>query len=596
MKMTPVERLMTAVNYHEPDCVPVSLSFLPVYIRKWARSSGREVVEDIALKLRVQLEFFQQWPEVVPSLGSLPRQGAVGLLYWLDRKTLPSDTAPPSQHWSSETVKEKMKKARMPDPYDDGWMPGALNDWQRYIDHLPTEARREYGGLLWTLGVPGPLESVGTLLSYPETFRLLYEDPKFLHELLEFHTTSVVSWIQAVEQVFTRSGLKPCRFFIAGEMVPMLSSVHAREFCLPYMRKIYEASQSSIKIFHCDNRVTHMTDIVTSFGANVFLGNFSDYGVLKETFGGKMALMGNVPSLHVLTEGRPWDVEECCKWLIARCGPRGGFILSSGGGFDPSGNTPFENINAMVSAAEKYGRYPLTIPAGIPPARYRSVMSLHFSRSTVESRRTVESTLDRVAEQTCLGKVLSVQEAVNKALETNVTPERIVREGLCQGLTLATDYFYQEQYFYPEMDRADRAFQAGLTALGASLKHDYFKGVVVIGSMKGSFQESGIRVIQVMLQGGGLKVINLGMGVGIERFIDEAVKARAQVIAMGVYFYRHVELAEQVTSTLRKKGFDIKTLAGGMGITPKVADEMAVDAYAADGRQARDKALALIGC
>ncbi|KKM08176.1 hypothetical protein LCGC14_1726470 [marine sediment metagenome] len=78
-------------------------------------------------------------------------------------------------------------------------------------------------------------------------------------------------------------------------------------------------------------------------------------------------------------------------------------------------------------------------------------------------------------------------------------------------------------------------------------------------------------------------------------FIEEEVKAKAQIIAMGVYFYNHAELAEQVTSMLRKRGLGIKTLVGGMGITPKLAEELAVDAYAADGHQAQNKALALLG-
>ena len=102
-------------------------------------------------------------------------------------------------------------------------------------------------------------------------------------------------------------------------------------------------------------------------------------------------------------------------------------------------------------------------------------------------------------------------------------------------------------------------------------------------------------MIEVMLRGAGLNVINLGVGVDPKRFIGEAVKARAQVIAMGVYFYEHAKLAEQVTRTLRKRGLAIKTLDGGMGVTPQVAQELEVDAYAANGREACDKALALLG-
>ncbi len=68
----------------------------------------------------------------------------------------------------------------------------------------------------------------------------------------------------------------------------------------------------------------------------------------------------------------------------------------------------------------------------------------------------------------------------------------------------------------------------------------------------------------------------------------------AQIIAIGVYFYTHTELIKQVTHMLRERGLAIKTLAGGTGLTPEVAQELELDAYAADGLEAQKKALALI--
>lgn len=594
MTMTPADRLITAVNCQEPDCVPVTFSFKSVYFHNWARAKGRPIADTLAAQFELQLDFFRQWPAVVPAIGGPLNQGAVGLLYWLEKDSLPSDTPPPSRHWSRDTVSEKLNKASIPDPYFDGWLPDGLNDWQRHIDNLPPEARRDHGGLVWTFGVPGPLGSVGTLLSYPETFRLLYDDPRFLHELLELHTLSVIRWINAVEGVFARSDLRPPKLLMAEEMLPMISPAHAREFFLPYASRIYAASQSPMKIFHCDNRVMHLADVVSGSGANVFFGNFSDYSLLKQSFGGKMALMGNVPSLYVVTEGSASDVDECCAWLIERCGPGGGLILSSGGGLDPSGNTPLENVNAMVAAATRYGRYPLAPRSRPTPAKYTAVMSLHFAKDTEEDRQEVATDLDATARYVCQGSAAGVADAVRAALAAGVAPERIFHEALCRGLGQATTLFYQERCFFPEMEMADRAFQAGLDTLGPSLAPDVFKARVVIGSSKGSFQESGIRVIEVMLRAVGLKVINLGRGVDPERFIDEAVAAGAQVIAMGVYFYRHMKLAEQVTRTLRERGLNIKTLAGGMGITPSAAHELDVDAYAADGRQAQQKVLALL--
>lgn len=593
MEMTPAERLLAAVNCKEPDFVPVQLILSPVYFRKWAFAVSGAVGEDRALRMKAELEFFRQWPAVVPLISGPAGQGAVGLRSWMDRRTLQSDIQPPSQHWSKKLVKEKLIKARVPDPYHEGWMPKALHDWQSFINDMPKEARSQYGGLIWTFQVPGPLVSVATLLSYPDVFRLLNEDPAFVHELLNFHTISAIPWIKAVEKVFIQSGLGPCRFFIEEEILPMLSSDHAREFCLPYLSQMYQASQSSFKIFHCDNRVTHLPSVVTDMGANVFFGNFSDYGVLKRVFGGKIALMGNVPSLHVLTRGSTRDVEECSRWLIEHCGPGGGFVLSSGGGLDPGGNTPLQNVIAMVDAAARYGRYPLTSTSNTPLIQYQSIMSLHFSRTRGKNPEQIEWSSDPISRQTCEGDESGVEEAVRQALEADIPPRRVF-ERLYRGLDFATGLFYEERFFHPEMEKADRAFKAGLNALGSSFSTEYYKGTVIIGSLKGSVQESGIRLIEVMLRGAGLNVINLGAGVHTEQLIEEAVNAKAQVIAMGVYFYEQAKLAEEVTYKLKEKGLAIKTLVGGMGITPEVARELAVDAYAADGREAQNKILELL--
>ena len=228
------------------------------------------------------------------------------------------------------------------------------------------------------------------------------------------------------------------------------------------------------------------------------------------------------------------------------------------------------------------------------PQKYRTIMSIHFSKSPPQTPPLENDISGIIARETCAGNSGGVREEVTKAMINKASAEAIFKEGLCRGLALATDRFYQADYFYPEMMRADLSYQAGLAALGDSFRQDYYRGTIIIGSLKGSYQETGIRGIQVMLQGAGFKVINLGTGIGSERFIEEAVKNRAKIIAMGVYFNAHVSLAEEVTNLVREKGLGIKTMAGGMGITPDAAAHLAVDAYAVDGHQAQKEALKLV--
>ena len=594
MRMTPAERLIAASNCREPDCVPVVLhGLMPVYFRNWMHNSHKEIGEDLTAKIEMEIEFYQQWPEVVPIIEEPKGGNLIGICSWFSKKEENKGGWWACQNLSRKDVNKKLNKAKVADPLIDERLQKVLKNWQEHIDHLPSDARLNYGGLIWNFEPPGALECIAKLLSYSEVYHLIYEDPKFIHELLDFHTNSVVLWIHAVEALFTRAGLTKCRFFYSDEVLPMLSPDHVMEFCFPYIRRIYEASQSPIKVFHCDNRVTHMTDIIARFGANVFFGNFSDYSILKNAFDNKLALMGNVPSVDTLTAGCPEDVEECCKWLIANCGEGGGFILSTGGGVDPFGNSPLENIGAMVDAAKKYGNYPLSISEDNSPIRYQDVMSAHFSRKKVEILKQEDEHLENIAEQTCQGNLSGIVKVVPQTMEGGISAERIFLDGLSRGLSRATDLFYQGVYFHPEMERANRVFEAGITTLGSAFKPKYYKGRVVIGSL--SIHESGIRLLEVMLSGVGLNVTNIGTSIGTEQIIDKAVNDKAQIIAMGVYFYKHVKRAEKVTQLLRERGLAIKTLVGGMGITPQMSKTLKVDAYATDGRMAQEKALELLG-
>ncbi|HIQ05000.1 MAG TPA: hypothetical protein EYH31_04790 [Anaerolineae bacterium] len=84
-----------------------------------------------------------------------------------------------------------------------------------------------------------------------------------------------------------------------------------------------------------------------------------DIGEAKQRIGDRVCLIGNMHQLRTLLNGTPDEVEQECRKLIAKAGPGGGYILSASGCL--SEGTPLKNIEAMVRAAEKYGRYPISL-------------------------------------------------------------------------------------------------------------------------------------------------------------------------------------------------------------------------------------------
>jgi methylmalonyl-CoA mutase cobalamin-binding subunit len=119
------------------------------------------------------------------------------------------------------------------------------------------------------------------------------------------------------------------------------------------------------------------------------------------------------------------------------------------------------------------------------------------------------------------------------------------------------------------------------------------KPPIIIGVVRPNNQENGIIFISALLQGAGLEVHTLGINTPAERFVSEAVRLGARVIAMGVYTDEGIRNIGQVVKLLKEKELDTKTLVGGQGITCFEAEKIGVDAYVENGHDAVDVALRL---
>lgn len=503
------------------------------------------------------------------------------------RKVETSDSMPPSLHLDVDEFVARVEDGTLiDDPWSDEWMADALESWGTYIEEMPTAARQEYGGTVYTLSAVCPLFAVGAFLSFERIFELLYDDPAVIHQALEFHTANLVTWVEAVESVFEDAGIAPPKFQLPTEILPMLSPEHAREFCLPYYRRIFEASDSAIKVFHCDNHVTPMADVVGELGANIYRGNFCDYATLRDRLSDDVAIMGNVPPVRVLTNGTPEDVAACGRWLIGECAPGGGFILSAGGSFDLRGQTSDENIEAMVECAERFGSYPITVEPGTVPSVYRSFVTASFPMES-DHRADDGSAAVRTSVAAAVrdGDRDAVRKHLQDALQAGDSRDEPVAE-LRGGLVAAEHYYWAEEYYYPELLRSDRAYEAGLAELGGL--EDLTNGTAVIGSLRSIF-ESGNIVVRTILHAAGLEVVDLGANVSPEEFVEEAAAVDADLVAMGVYMPRNFGHVQDVERLRQEEGRDFRTVAGGVGIGYAPAgEEFAVDATVVDTSTLRE--------
>jgi len=149
----------------------------------------------------------------------------------------------------------------------------------------------------------------------------------------------------------------------AGRIGPMMSPTHFREFIFPYLKRSVDAAHDLgvPYIKHTDGNIWPLMDQLVEAGIDAIdpLEPIAgmDIGRMKETYGDRLSLIGNIDVTELLPSGTEEDVEEAVKETIAKAAPGGGYILASSNSIHPAVKPG--NYRAMVGAARKWGTYPL---------------------------------------------------------------------------------------------------------------------------------------------------------------------------------------------------------------------------------------------
>ena len=204
--------------------------------------------------------------------------------------------------------------------------------------------------------------------------------------------------------------------------------------------------------------------------------------------------------------------------------------------------------------------------------------------------------LGAIAEALIRGDRDTVADLVQKALDEGVDAEAVLNEGLVAGMDVVGRKFRNNEFYVPEVLIAARAMNAGMELLEPILAEAGAKpaGVVVLGTVKGDLHDIGKNLVAMMLKGGGFKVVDAGIDVAPERFVELAQQNDAQLIGLSALLTTTMTQMPNVVEALKEAGLDIKVMIGGAPITQEYADEIGADGYAPDAASAVDLARQLI--
>jgi 5-methyltetrahydrofolate--homocysteine methyltransferase len=203
----------------------------------------------------------------------------------------------------------------------------------------------------------------------------------------------------------------------------------------------------------------------------------------------------------------------------------------------------------------------------------------------------------KMAESLIAGKVDEVVNLTREALDGGSTPQDILEQGLLAGMDVVGKRFKANEMFIPEVLRCAKCMHGSMEILRPLLVETGVKtaGTLVLGTVKGDLHDIGKNLLAMMMEGAGLTVVDLGVDVDAEKFVEAAKDSAADVVALSALLTTTMPAMETTIKAIKEAGLSAKTIIGGAPVTEAFANEIGADGRSDDAPGAVDLVRAIVG-
>ncbi|MDI3517121.1 MAG: hypothetical protein PWP09_1187 [Thermotogota bacterium] len=201
-------------------------------------------------------------------------------------------------------------------------------------------------------------------------------------------------------------------------------------------------------------------------------------------------------------------------------------------------------------------------------------------------------TLRKLRDSLIEGEVEEVKRYTRQALDEGIPAKTILDQGLVAGMDVVGVKFREGEYFLPEVLLCAKAMHAGLDILKPLLAGEGEKsvGTIVLGTVKGDLHDIGKRIVKAMLEGAGYEVIDIGVDVDAEKFVENVKKYKPLVLGMSALLTTTMRYMKTVIDALQDEGIrdKVKIIVGGAPVNEEFAKLIGADGYAPNASEAVD--------
>jgi methylmalonyl-CoA mutase cobalamin-binding domain/chain len=203
---------------------------------------------------------------------------------------------------------------------------------------------------------------------------------------------------------------------------------------------------------------------------------------------------------------------------------------------------------------------------------------------------TPDEILKGLYDNTLIGNAPEVKELTEQGVADGLDPESMLYDALIPSLEEVGARFERGDFFVPEMLIAARAMQGALDILRPLLAETGAQtvGTYVMGTVKGDVHDIGKNLVNIMLEGAGFTVYDLGVNVAPEVFVEQINEHKPDIVGFSAFLTTTMPMFKANINALEKAGIrdDVIVMVGGAPVTQEYADKVGADGYAADASTA----------
>lgn len=333
------DTLLRTINGESLDPTSVGLIIDSPWLPGWAGISMLDYFADDRTWMQANLEAVRRFERVMMLPGFWAEYGMCTEPSAFGAKCVFHENAFPHAEKTLDGL-AAIDRLKKPNCRTDGLLPFVIRRLQRCRPEI-----EEAGHRIRFAAARGPLNVASFLLGQTELLMALKTDPGQTHRLLKIVTDFLCDWIGwQIDNFDSIDGM-----LVLDDLIGFLGDGDFREFALPYLKRIFQSRNVSVRFLHNDAAGMVTARHLDEMGVNLF--NFSHNHAINEMWaaaGPNVVLLGNIPPRDVLAAGTTEQVKQCTAEMLDKLDDRRRVIVSCGGGAPP--DAPTENIDALCDA------------------------------------------------------------------------------------------------------------------------------------------------------------------------------------------------------------------------------------------------------